>query len=65
VTLGVAQGLAGGSQGPPDGSRADTVAEAEEFALDAPVSLPRVLPGQPPDKLADLPGTGGRPVVFG
>jgi hypothetical protein len=30
------------------------VAEAQEFALDAPVSPPRVLPGQPPDQLTDL-----------
>jgi hypothetical protein len=34
--------------------RPGVVPEAEELALDAPVSLPRVLPGPPPDQLADL-----------
>jgi hypothetical protein len=36
----------GCGQDPPDGSCADAVPEAEEFTLDAPVSPPRVLPGQ-------------------
>jgi hypothetical protein len=44
----------GRGQDPPYRSRADPVPEAEEFALDAPVSPPRVLPGQPPDQFADL-----------
>ena len=44
----------GCGQDPPDGSRADAIAEAEELTLDAPVPPPRVLTGQPPDQLADL-----------
>ena len=44
----------GFGQDPPDGSRADAVPETEELTLDAPVSPSRVLPGQPPDQLADL-----------
>src|SRR5256885_905806 len=35
-------------------SRADAIAEAEEFALDAAVSPARVLPGQAPDQFTDL-----------
>ena len=46
----------GCGQDPPDGSRADAIAEAEELTLDAPVPPPRVLTGQPPDQLADLLG---------
>ena len=36
------------------GSCADAVPETEELTLDAPVSPPRVLPGQPPDQRTDL-----------
>lgn len=39
----------GFGQDPPDGSRADPVPETKELTLDATVSPPRVLPGQPPD----------------
>ena len=41
-------------QDPADGSRAGLVPEAEEFALDAPVTPARVLPGEPPGKLPDF-----------
>ena len=44
----------GFGQDPPDRSRADTVPKTEELTLDAAVSPARVLPGQPPDQLADL-----------
>ena len=33
---------------------ADAVSEPEELTLDTAVPPPRVLPGQPPDQLADL-----------
>ena len=46
----------GRGQDPADCSRADSMAEAEELALDAPVSPPRVLPGQVQDQIADLLG---------
>ena len=52
-------------QDPPDGSRADTVPEAKEFALDAPVTPARVLPGQPPDQLTDLLRDRRAPAVLG
>ena len=45
----------GCGQDPADRSRADAIAEAEELTLDAAVPPPRVLPGQPPDQLADFP----------
>ncbi len=41
-------------QDPADRSRADAIAEAEEFAPDAAVSPARILPGQPPDQFTDL-----------
>jgi hypothetical protein len=44
----------GGGQDPADRSGAEPVPEAEELALDAPVSPARVLPGQQPDQLMDL-----------
>jgi hypothetical protein len=44
----------GCGEDPADGSCADAMPEAEELTLDAAVSPPRVLPGQPPDQLADL-----------
>ena len=44
----------GCGQDSPDRSGADAVPEAEEFALDAPVSPSRVLPGQPLVQLTDL-----------
>src|SRR5260370_11637797 len=44
----------GRGQDPADRSRADAVPEAEELALDAPVSPPRVLPDQLLDQLTDL-----------
>ena len=44
----------GDGQDAADRSRADPVPEAEERALDAPVSPARVRPGQPPDQLMDL-----------
>src|ERR1700691_6609434 len=46
----------GCGQDPPDGSRADAIAETEELTLNAPVPPPRVLPGQLSDQLADLLG---------
>jgi hypothetical protein len=44
----------GCSQDPPDRSCPDAVPQAGEFTLDAPVSPPRVLPGQLLDQLTDL-----------
>src|SRR5207302_6646226 len=44
----------GGGKDPLDRSFADAVAEADEFALDAAVAPPRVLPGQSLDEFADF-----------
>src|SRR5580700_11208198 len=44
----------GSGQDPADRSGAESIAKAEELTLDAPVSPPWVLPGQPPDQLANL-----------
>src|ERR1019366_7235165 len=44
----------GRGQDPADCPLTDAMAQAAELSLDAPVPPPRVLPGQPLDKLADL-----------
>jgi hypothetical protein len=55
VTLVAAPGVSpAAAKHPPDGSRADAIAEADELALDAAVSPRRILPGQSPDEIADL-----------
>jgi hypothetical protein len=63
----------GCGQDPPDGSRADAIAETEELTLNAPVPPPRMR--RCPRRGFCLAycltssrissGTGGRPVVFG
>ena len=44
---------------------ADSIAKAEQLALDAPIAPARVLPGQLAHQLAHLVWTGGRPTAFG